>query len=119
MILTELINDGFSNTTFSFIIYYYIMLNEERTIIDLADVIASHIISCKDKIWVPYSIDMWEWDFVEFEWYEENKMYLRQNFNDGSMVANIPLENPSVDDIKEYLIMWLWVNEEELDEYGN
>lgn len=77
----------------------------------IADMMADYIISHKGE---EYKIDLWEWDFVDFLWTDENKLNLRQDFDNWSMVANIPMENPKKEKIKEYLLDRIWVYEDEL-----
>lgn len=80
----------------------------------LADIMTEYIMSNRDKEGVEYKIDLWLWDFVEFCWLSKERLSLRQDFENWSIVANLPLENPEKEEIKNCLLDRIGVYEEDL-----
>ena len=75
--------------------------------IGIADMMADYIISHKGE---EYKIDLWEWDFYKISWNWETLNFY-ENFDNGSMVANTPIEKPTIEKVKDILLIGLWVED--------
>ena len=75
--------------------------------IGIADMMADYIISHKGE---EYKIDLWEWDFYKISWNWETLNFY-ENFDNGSMVANTPIEKPTIEKVKDIILIGLWVED--------
>ena len=71
----------------------------------IADMMADYIISHKGE---EYKIDLWEWDFYEIRW-DGDVLIFHENLDGEKMVTNIPIETPTLEEIKNLILANLWV----------
>lgn len=75
--------------------------------IGIADMMADYIISHKGE---EYKIDLGEWDFYKISWIWETLDFY-ESFDNGSMVANTPIEKPTIKKVKDLILIELWVED--------